>query len=592
MDDRPTSARRLLRWAIAVLAACVFAASGSTPAHAADNTLVSTSPADGSTVETSPTTMLLTFANQLGRTNTVSAACNGTIVALGTPQLTPDALSLSVSVPTPMPKGTCAVSWRVSQPDGTPGGQGSFSFTITADAAVTVAPPADTSGGTSGGTASDSTTAPATTPASNGSGSAGAASDGGGGSVSGPLGLARLLTNLGLAVLFGSLVLIALAWPEGVEYILTVRFLRTACIVSIVGAAFTVVALTAQVTGKGIGATLSPSTWSDLTDSTPGLAALARLGLSVASIWVVMRPERVIDPANQVPALALPGLAVATLGFSRTGGELAAVGVAVGVLHALAMAVWLGGLVLLVRVVLAGSGDDDLVHAVRGFVRISTPAILVTVLTGAVQTFRLDRGTLFQTGHGWVMLLKAVAVGAMVFVGLAARQFIQSRLGRADSLSAPMAFRVRRALGIEAIGGVLVLTLTAWLLSLTPGTFTPTDTTTRGLGSALLINNTDVGAEVTVAFSQIVGRNGVRVEVIRPETGLSGLTVEFVPPPNSGAAGVVLNVPLTGAGVAVLPQSDGLPIGAPGSWTVTVRIGDTPVGSKTALVLDTGAASG
>ena len=38
------------------------------------------------------------------------------------------------------------------------------------------------------------------------------------------------------------------------------------------------------------------------------------------------------------------------------------------------MAVWFGGLILLARVVLAGPGEEDLVHAVRGFARISTPA--------------------------------------------------------------------------------------------------------------------------------------------------------------------------------------------------------------------------
>ena len=39
--------------------------------------------------------------------------------------------------------------------------------------------------------------------------------------------LGRVLSTLGLAVLFGSLVLIVAAWPEGPEYILAVRFLRS-----------------------------------------------------------------------------------------------------------------------------------------------------------------------------------------------------------------------------------------------------------------------------------------------------------------------------------------------------------------------------
>ena len=112
--------------------------------------------------------------------------------------------------------------------------------------------------------------------------------------------------------------------------------------------------------------------------------------------WVVLRPERVIDPTTQLPAIALPTLAVITLGLSRTGGDLAILGVVAGIAHALAMAVWVGGVVLLARVVLAGPGEEDLVHAVRGFNRISGPAIVVTVVSGLVQLYRLDGGSLFS----------------------------------------------------------------------------------------------------------------------------------------------------------------------------------------------------
>ena len=99
------------------------------------------------------------------------------------------------------------------------------------------------------------------------------------------------------------------------------------------------------------------------------------------------------------------------------------------------MAVWVGGVVLLARVVLAGPGEEDLVHAVRGFNRISGPAIVVTVVSGLVQLYRLDGGSLFSESHGRVLLLKTVLVAAMLFVGLTARQVAQARLARANDLS-------------------------------------------------------------------------------------------------------------------------------------------------------------
>jgi copper transport protein len=517
--------------------------------------------------------MVFNFSEPLGGTNSVAVTCEGAPFSVGQTTVGPDGLTITVPVPNPMPKGTCSAAVSVSAPDGSPNGQFSVKFTITSDSVVpatTLAP-----AGTVDPTATTVAGAVATTVAPAGTGDS---TDGTGGS-GGPLGLARLVTNIGLAVLFGSLVLIATAWPEGVEYILTVRFLRTAWIVSLVGSVLTAVFLTANVTGKSIGASLNPLSWTDL-DSASGIAAIARVLLTAGCIWVVMRPERCIDQSTQLPALAAPLLAVATLGFTRTGGDLAAVGVIMGIGHALAMAVWFGGLALLTRVVLAGPGDDDLVHAVRGFSRISTPALLVTVVTGAVQTFRLDRGALFDTGHGRVLLLKAVAVGAMVFVGLATRQFVNAQLRRVDSLSAPLAGRLRRATGIEAVAGVVVLAITAWLLSFTPPNLVEAAPVGQyGYSAPMVADDLDV----TVRLTGVVGRNGLRIEVASPTSGLSNFTVTFIPPAETTAPTVLLTVPaeLAGAGVAVLDVAEGVPLEAPGVWTLAIKA-TTPTGEKTA----------
>jgi putative copper export protein/methionine-rich copper-binding protein CopC len=565
--------RRFVRRALVVAAAFLSAGAFAAPTALADNSLVSSNPADNESLTASPMSMVFNFSEPLGGTNSVAVTCEGAPFSVGQTTVGPDGLTITVPVPNPMPKGTCSAAVSVSAPDGPPNGQFSVKFTITSDSVVpatTLAP-----AGTVDPTATTVAGAVATTVAPAGTGDS---TDGTGGS-GGPLGLARLVTNIGLAVLFGSLVLIATAWPEGVEYILTVRFLRTAWIVSLVGSVLTAVFLTANVTGKSIGASLNPLSWTDL-DSASGIAAIARVLLTAGCIWVVMRPERCIDQSTQLPALAAPLLAVATLGFTRTGGDLAAVGVIMGIGHALAMAVWFGGLALLTRVVLAGPGDDDLVHAVRGFSRISTPALLVTVVTGAVQTFRLDRGALFDTGHGRVLLLKAVAVGAMVFVGLATRQFVNAQLRRVDSLSAPLAGRLRRATGIEAVAGVVVLAITAWLLSFTPPNLVEAAPVGQyGYSAPMVADDLDV----TVRLTGVVGRNGLRIEVASPTSGLSNFTVTFIPPAETTAPTVLLTVPaeLAGAGVAVLDVAEGVPLEAPGVWTLAIKA-TTPTGEKTA----------
>lgn len=564
---------------VVVLGVMVGISSMSAPVAIADNTLVSSSPASNASVPASPTSIEFVFADPLGPKHTAGASCNGEPFPLGNPTVGADRLTVSVPVPDTMPRGTCTVVLTVSAEDSTPNGQFDITFTVTADPPVAVATEPTVAVSIDPATTVDpavATAAPAASPAAS---SATATDDTDAPKVGGPLGLSRVLATLGLAALLGALVLIVTAWPEGVEYILTVRFLRSAWVVSMVGSILTAIFLRAQLTGESVGSSIFPTSWSDLTDTTPGLAALARVAFTAACGWVVMRPERCLDPGSQVPALALPVLAVATFGLTRTGGDLAFVGVVAGVAHVVAMAVWLGGLILLSRVVLAGPGEDDLVHAVRGFSRISTPALLITVLTGAIQTWRLDGGTLFETGHGRVLLLKAVAVGTMVFVGLATRQFIRDRLRKVDSMTAPLASRLRRATGLEAAGGALVLVLSAWLVSMQPGGISVASGPDYGIETRLTVADLDL----TVDLTGEIGRNGLRVEIASPTTGVTALVLTFIAPTGTSAANVQLTVPveLTGSeiGAAALDIVEGIPLDAAGVWTLQVDA-TTPAGPQ------------
>jgi putative copper export protein len=383
-------------------------------------------------------------------------------------------------------------------------------------------------------------------------------------------------------VVFGSLVLIVAAWPEGPEYVLALRFLRSMWIVGLVGTIIYVAALSAAVNGEGFSSGLNPGNWFDLLDAGwPGRFALLRLVLVVACVWVVLRPERVIDPTTNMLALGIPALTVVTLGLSRTGGPLAFLGLVASILHVLAMAVWFGGAVLLARVVLAGPGEEDLVHAVRGFTRISNPAIVITLFSGLIQLYRLDGGELFSSGHGRVVLLKTLAVAAMVFVAMTARQIANARLARASELNARVADRMRRAFGTEAAIGVLVIALSGWLLALNPGKLPDQvgdfDVRERFQDQAL-----DFDVEVLLSPGRI-GLNDFEVVVHSPETGLAELLLTFFPPTGSSGVPIVVQpIPLTGAGVARSADNGGVPLDAAGTWRVQVSA-NTPQGTVTGI---------
>lgn len=536
----------------------------------ADNSLVSSDPADGSTLAVSPESISFTFSEPLGEVNTITLTCTD-LYTVGPREVSADRLTMTAEVVDALPRGACVASYVVSDEEGSPNGQGNITFIIENDPATveTTTAPEDTTGD------SVPTGEGSTTAATSGDDVAGLSDVDSG---QGPLWLGRLLSVFGIGVLFGSLVLIAAAWPEGVEYLVTIRFIRAIWLVALVGTLLYVAAATAAVTGSGLGSGFNPANWVDLFDAgLPGIAAVARFVLVVACAWVAFRPDRVIDPVTQMGALGIPALAVATVGFSRTNMDLAVVGVPLSIVHALAMSVWLGGVVLLARVVLAGPGEEDLVHAVRGFARLSNLAIGTTIATGIVQMILLDGGNLFGTSHGRVLLLKTIAVAGMIFVAVSARQFVNQRLSRANEMTVPMADRLRRAFGVEAAVGVLVLAMSAWLLSLTPSNVSAGADIRYAI--TLEVDAPEAELAVTVQLTRDrVGLSGLSVDVEEPDEALSGLEVVFTAPPNDTIGTITQPVPLTGAGVAVLLEGDqGLPLTVAGDWTMTVNA-VTPTG--------------
>lgn len=530
---------------------------------ATENELVSSEPTDGSTVAVSPERLTFTFAEPLGPDDVLTApvACATVSQRTGIPDVGSDRTVVTVEVLTPFPRGACTVPWLLRDGLGETITSGLITFSVQADSP------------TEGGEAPVTTAAPAPAPQTP------AAETVDEGSAGGALWLGRVLSTTAVLALFGALVLIGTAWPEGPEYVITPRFLRALWLVALVGTVLFVIGATAEASGRSFGAALSPATWTDLLDAGwSGRAALVRLALVLATGWVVLRPERVIDPTTQLPAYALPALAVAAVGLARTGGDLAIVGVLLSVAHAFGSAVWFGGALVVARVVVAGPGDEDLVHAVRGFNRVSVPAMLVTLGTGVGQMLRLAGGALFTSGHGRVLVVKTVAVAAMIFVAITTRQMVNARMRRVDELTAPTADRFRRAYSAEAGLGVIVLALSGWLLALQPAGID--DRVTYPVERRF--SDTTSGLEVIVSVTPAqVGPNGLRVEVSAPAEGISNLVVTFLPPEDVPARGIEQSIPLTGAGTAVLAAADGFPLDVPGTWTMQLS-GITSQGTLTA----------
>ncbi|MFM8387692.1 MAG: CopD family protein [Actinomycetota bacterium] len=516
-----------------------------------DNTLSSSNPAPSENVTVAPTQLQLVFTNPLANPNDVnqmglSLVCDGNIVSLGAAQLGTDLKTVSAPLTQVPAAGACVVSWAL--PDGS---SGAFSFTSSI-----AAPTTSTSLPTG-------TTLPAPVTPGDGNPIVDKSPR-----VGGPLGLFRLLAYIFSATLVGGIILILFAWPEGVEYAVCRRFLRIVVVLNIAAIVLVAIYTTAQYTGKGVTASISPNTWRDLWDTLPGKALLFRVLLSLFTIWAVWNPQHVLDPGTQLMSVGIIAALAITYGFDRTGGRLPPLGYASGVLHMVAVSAWFGGLVLHARVVLIGPGDVDLVQAVRGFGRIATRAMPLAIVTGIIATYRFDGFSLVTSQHGRLVTLKILVVGFMAYATWVTRQFVLTRMHRAPALDDRLAAHLRRAVGTEATAGVVVLALTSWMMATTPIHYYEA---ARDNGPRYAFSEELENDRFRVRFSvspATTGQNQILIELFEPRH-IQEFTVRMTPKA-PGYDGYLITVPITRRGAALLGDTGNFTLAAPGEWSVEI----------------------
>ena len=554
-----------------------------TPATTA-SPLESSTPSIDGVLDSPPTQLQLTFTEPFGAEVTadqvgLAISCGGTPLGLGPKVLGPDGRTVLAPITQIAPGGPCAVSWRL--PDGR---VGTFEFTVRGSFTSSPTPGATT--------APDVTIATGSTQGPNGQTGTvvvdpADVTDGvvvPGGFV---LAIGRWLALLGLVAVLGTIVLVGLAWPEGIDYADAVRFLRNAYFLAVVGMVITAWQTTAELTGRSTASALSPVAWANLLDEAAGRPVIARLVITLGLGWIVVRPVRVVEPATQLVSLALPVLAVATYGFSRSGIDGAPVVWAVATVHAVSMAIWLGSLAVVARVVLARPGDEYLIYALRGYAKLATPATVVAVVSGVVLSQRLVDGALFSTRHGRWILLKAVLVAVMVYLGVLGRRRWRRRLNQAEVLERRLASPMRRALSTELLIGLLVLGATTGLAASRPAAVQPTSPASQYVYDTVLAGE---GFRVRLSMTPLIaGPQGLRVEVLEP-TELETLRIKLQPTEVPTSPGWEIDVPLQTDGAAVLRLAQGWRLDVPGVWSIDITargpVGLLPTLSTSIVVAD------
>ncbi|MFF2327637.1 MULTISPECIES: copper resistance CopC/CopD family protein [unclassified Streptomyces] len=415
---RPLSAAALL----AALAAMVFGLllGGAAPvsAHAA---LTGSDPQDGAVVDTAPKEVTLTFSEQVAMSDDSIRVLDPNGKRADTAAAPRDLHSGStvkygVSLHSGLPDGTYTVAWHAVSADSHPV-SGAFTFSIGAPSSTSVTLPADEAGGGLVGTLYD---------------------------------IARYAAYAGFVLMAGGAAFVLACWQRGAG----ARPLQRLVVggwMTLTAATLAMLLLRSPYTGSGqLADAFDLDGLKAVLDTKSGAALVSRLlllGASALFIAVLFgayaKREDGREKKDLTFGLALGGTVIAAgiagtwaLAEHASTGIQPGIAMPVDVLHLLAVATWLGGLVALL-VALYRTPDIG-TAAVRRFSRVAFGSVLVLTATGIYQSWR-QVGTwsaLTGTRYGQLLLVKVGLVALLVGIAWMSRrwtaQLVTRGAGRAE----------------------------------------------------------------------------------------------------------------------------------------------------------------
>jgi copper transport protein len=377
------------------------ATAGPAAAHA---TLVSTDPAEGARLASAPARVTLEFSEgvSLGAGYARVLAADGTRVDTGTAVV--DGRVLTVPLRPGLPDDGYLVTYRVVSADSHPI-SGAYSFVV-GDGELVAA-------------------------------SAAGAEDRTDPVVAAALPISRWVGFAGLALAVGVPVLTLTCWPAGWGSPRLRRLATGGASAVAVSALLTFLLQGPYAGATGLGSVFDPLLLAATASSAVGWTLLARAFLA-AGLALVLRPawRRGTPPSavgTAVAGVLAVGVVVSTAAIGHpVAGPWPWLAVAVTVVHAAAMAVWLGGLAALLAVVLRpATPAQDLAVALTRWSRIAFGAVAALMVSGAVQAVReVESPTaLFVTTYGWVLVAKLLLVLVLLAAAGVSRVWVQQRLG-------------------------------------------------------------------------------------------------------------------------------------------------------------------
>lgn len=449
-------------------------------AHAA---LVASDPGNGTIVPDAPNRVTLTFSEsvQLLSGKIQVLAPDGSRADQGEPEVA--GTTVTIPLRTGGGRGTYLVSYRVISADSHPVA-GSLTYSVGAASA----PPTATD--------VDDTADPV---------------------VRTLIPIAKYLGYAGLVLLVGPILVLALLWPHRLSRRGPARLVWTG-VGLVLGSTLLSLWLQAPyTTGTGLfGA--GPDDLRDVLGSTFGAVMLVRLGVICAAAFL-LRPLLRGSGGDTRTDLALLGVlgvaAVATwpLTGHPSASPVAGVSVVVDAIHLTAMAVWLGGLVMLVSFLLRQANESELGAILPIWSRWAATAVGALLLAGVVQAL-IEVQTLsglVNSTYGRLILVKVALAASAVGIAAYARKLVIRR----SAESGPGT--LRRAVLAELAITAVVLGVTAVLVQIPPPrTAEAAETATTSTTITQTLRNDSMSLQVDV-FPAVVGNNSIHLYAYTPD---------------------------------------------------------------------------
>jgi copper transport protein len=296
----------------------------------------------------------------------------------------------------------------------------------------------------------------------------------------------RWLNFLALLILAGGIAFRALVWDrtseprsQEVERTFSRRLGRLLVIAWCVLVFTTLAGLILQgavAGGLTLGRAATPDVLRQVLDTRFGIVSLVKLGLLVVAAMLWRSKGRPALPVLAIALLATPGLA----GHAGTTAPIA-LNLGSDILHLVAAAIWIGGLIVLMsavfpaaRALAATERARVLAPIVSRFSDLAMIAVAVIVVTGTYRTWaEVGAWRAFTAApYGWVLLVKLAVFLPLLVLGAINNRWTKPRLERAgDPKGAPAGSAVgllKRLVTSEVVLAVVVVGVTAFLVNLPP----------------------------------------------------------------------------------------------------------------------------